>query len=180
MSDPADRGAAAPSPVDRPRVPLEIERGLAAAAIAAIGLITFANVVSRYAFNLPLAFTEEYSIALMVVMVFFGASAAFAADKHIRITYFIDRLGARGQARAEVASMLIVALVFLVVAALGGRLVWDEYRFGEMSSGLGHPQWLYTAWMPVIAAVIVLRALGRAWRVLLRGVGTGVHGGELP
>ena len=40
------------------------------------------------------------------------------------------------------------------------RVVWDDYRFGETSPGIGIPQWWYTVWLPVFATAIAGRALG--------------------
>jgi hypothetical protein len=39
-------------------------------------------------------------------------------------------------------------------------LVWDDYRFGETSPGIGVPQWWYSIWLPVLSLAIALRALG--------------------
>lgn len=149
----------------RPRVPIRIEEALAAAAIAAMGVITFANVLTRYLTNISLAFTEEYAIVLMVVMTLLGASVAVVRNHHIRITYFVDLLPPRHRRRAELFAILVTALVFAGLAAYGSRMVWDEYRFEETSPGLGVPQWIYSIWLPILSVVIALRALGRAVRV---------------
>ena len=149
----------------RPRVPIRIEEALAALAIAAMGAITFANVVTRYLTDISLAFTEEYAIALMVVMTMLGAWVAVVRNHHIRITYFVDRLRPAMRRRAELFAIAVTALVFLGLAGYGSLMVWDEYRFEETSPGLGVPQWIYSIWLPVLSAAIVLRALGRAVRV---------------
>lgn len=148
-----------------PRVPIKIEQALAACVIAVIALITLANVISRYVTNYSFAFTEEYSIALMVIMTMLGGAAAFAGDKHIRITYLIDKLDAPQRRKVEILIALITAVTFIAIAWLSGRLAWDEYRFEVMSPGLGKPQWIYTIWLPILSVIIVLRLLGRAIRV---------------
>ena len=66
------------APEDQPRVPIKIEEACAALAMALICVITFANVLVRYFTNVSFAFTEEFSIFLMVVLTLFGAAAAFA------------------------------------------------------------------------------------------------------
>ena len=149
----------------RPRVPIRIEEALAALAIAVMGFITFANVLTRYLTNISLAFTEEYAIALMVVMTLLGASVAVVRDHHIRITYFVERLPQGMRRPAELFAIAVTALVFLGLAGYGSIMVWDEYRFEETSPGLGVPQWIYSVWLPVLSVVIVARALGRAVRV---------------
>jgi TRAP-type C4-dicarboxylate transport system permease small subunit len=149
------------------RVPLAIEKIIAAAAMAAMLLITLGNVFARYLTNYSFAFTEEYSIALMVVVTMLGAGIATAADRQIRITWFANLLPAPGRRFAEVVATMATIAMFLLLVILGGRLVWDEYRFEVTSPGLGEPQWIYTLALPALALAVIARALGhliRTWR----------------
>ncbi len=161
--DAPEAGLSQPDPVTR--VPLRIEQALMAAAMAALCLITFGNVVVRYLTNISFAFTEEYSIALMVIVTLLGSSVAFAADRHIRVTFVLDRLSPAARRWAELLVIAAVALMFVLLVRLGGRLAWDEYRFEETSPGLGIPSFLYTMWLPILSAVVVLRLVGCAMRV---------------
>lgn len=149
----------------RPRVPIRIEEALMAAAMAAMCLITFGNVAVRYLTNISFAFTEEYSISLMVIMTLLGAGVAVAGDRHIRIGYFVERFLPRRRRGVEVLVLAIVAVTFAILAWLGWRMTWDDYRFEVTSPGLGVPQWIYTVWLPVLSAAVAGRAVGRAWRV---------------
>ncbi|MGE0725554.1 MAG: TRAP transporter small permease [Alphaproteobacteria bacterium] len=163
QSERQDRAAAS-----TPRVPLRIEEALMAAVMAALCLITFANVVVRYLTNVSFAFTEEYSIALMVVLTLLGSAVAFATDRHIRVTVLLDRLPPGPRRVAEILVLGAVALMFALLVRLGGRLAWDEYRFEETSPGLGVPTFLYTMWLPILSGVVVLRVAGRIVRVWRR------------
>jgi TRAP-type C4-dicarboxylate transport system permease small subunit len=149
------------------RVPLTFEKVVAAAAMAALCLITLGNVVARYLTNYSFAFTEEYSIALMVVVTMLGAAIATAADRQIRITWFADLLPPRGRRAAEIAATVAVIVMFALLVLLGGRLVWDEYRFEVTSPGLGEPQWIYTLALPLLSLAVIGRALGHLIRVAL-------------
>ena len=149
------------------RVPLSIERVAAALAMAALCVITFGNVVARYLTNYSFAFTEEYSIALMVVVTMLGASLATAGDQNIRVTWFVDHLRPASRRWAEVIATSAIVAMFGLLILLGGRVVWDEYRFEVTSPGLGEPQWIYTLTLPLLAAAVVGRAIGhlvRTWR----------------
>lgn len=148
-----------------PRVPDSIERFFAAIVMAALCIITFANVVVRYLTDRSFAFTEEYSVVLMVVMALFGTASAFAGDRHIRLTFLIERLKKPVQRRIEYAVAALCLIMFGLLVVLGARLTWDEYRFEVTTSGLGHPQWLFTLLLPVLSFVIVLRVAGRLVRV---------------
>lgn len=143
------------------RVPVTIERAAAALAMAGLCVITFANVAVRYLTDVSFAFTEEYSIFLMVVMTFFGASVAVAADRHIRITFLVDRLPAPVRRVTELVVWTAALVMFGFLAWYGGRLTYDQWRFEETSPALGNPQWLYTVWMPALSVVVALRVVGR-------------------
>jgi hypothetical protein len=58
--------------------------------MAALALITFANVLVRYFTNSSFAWTEEISVFLMIVLALVAGSAAVARDQHIRIEYFAE------------------------------------------------------------------------------------------
>jgi TRAP-type transport system small permease protein len=165
---PDDQSAANPfSPTEPPlRVSLTFEKVLAAASMAILCLITLGNVFTRYLTNASFAFTEEYSIALMVVVTMLGASIATACDRQIRITWFASLLPPAGRRAAEIVATIATIVMFALVVVLGGRVVWDEYSFEVTSPGLGEPQWIYTLALPLLAVVVIGRAIGHLVRVL--------------
>lgn len=149
------------------RIPLKIEENLAGIIIGLLALITFANVVVRYLTNFSFAFTEEFSIFLMVVMTLVGSSSLMAKGSHLNITYFVDKLPPRQRRFALLFSTTVTGLTFLLLALLGTRMAWDEYRFEVTSPGLGIPTWIYSVWLPVLCLAITGRAVGwiiRTWR----------------
>ena len=151
----------------RPRVPLAVEDVFAALCMALLALITFANAVLRYATNQSIAWTEEISIAVMVIMTLAAAGAAVARERHIRIDYFIERGSATRRRWLSIISAAAVLALFIALAILGTRVVWDEYRFEETSPGIGVPKWWYSIWLPLLSVAIALRAGGvllRKWR----------------
>jgi len=48
------------------------------------------QVISRYFFNFSLTWTEELSVALFVLMTYFGVSSAVTYRKHLRIDALLD------------------------------------------------------------------------------------------
>ena len=131
-----------------------------------MAVITLANVATRYLTNQSFAWTEEVSVALMVIVTLLGASGAVIDRAHVRIEFVADRGPLhRRRAMALVAESASVA-VFAVLAALGARMAWDDFRFDVSSPGIGVPQWWYTVWLPVLAALITARALQALLRTL--------------
>ena len=145
---------------EAPRVSVKIEEFFAALAMALICCITFANVLVRYFTDSSFAWTEEFSVFLMIVLAMVAGSAAVARDQHIRIEFFSASGSVTRQRRLALFGAAMVALLFFLMTALSVRLVWDDFRFHETSPGIGVPQWWYTIWLPIISLAIALRAVG--------------------
>ncbi len=142
------------------RVPLKIEDWLTVIVMGALALITFANVIARYFTNQSFAWTEEFSVFLMIVLALVGSSAAVARDRHIRIEYFSESGSMARRKTLSRFGAVLVALLFTLIGVLSIRLVWDDYRFDETSPGIGIPQWWYSIWLPILSIGIALRAVG--------------------
>lgn len=142
------------------RAPLKLEEIAAAACIGLLASITFANVVVRYATNISFAFTEEFSVFLMVFMALAGASSVMAKGGHLSISYLVEKLPGGISRKVRIASTAITGLTFGILAVLGARMAYDEYRYEVTSPGLGLPTWIYTMWLPVLSVAILGRVIG--------------------
>jgi TRAP-type C4-dicarboxylate transport system permease small subunit len=163
MSLPTEPGAGTPEAgqaAEPTRVPLAIEDWLTVIVMALLALITFANVLVRYFTDQSFAWTEEFSVFLMIVLAMVAGSAAVARNANIRIEYFADGgTPARQRALARFGAFMVF-LLFALMAVLSVRTLWDDVRFGETSPGIGVPQWWYTMWLPILSVAIAGRALG--------------------
>ena len=139
---------------------LALEDWLVVLIMAALALITFANVLLRYFTDTSFAWTEEISIFLMIVLAMVGGSSAVARDQHIRIEFFSGNGSAQRRRRLARLGALMTALLFTLLAVLSVRLVWDDWRYEVSSPGIGVPQWWYSMWLPILSVAIMLRALG--------------------
>ncbi|MDX1464314.1 MAG: TRAP transporter small permease [Halomonas sp.] len=134
-----------------------LERLLATLAILIIGLISLANVVVRYLTGGSFAFTEEFSVFLLVVLTFAGASVALRRHRHIRIG-LLERALPAAPRRALILFQGACGLAVLgLITWYGARMTWQEIQWGSLSPGLGLPQWWYLAWLPLLSALMMLR-----------------------
>lgn len=162
----AQLDAASPLSSDLPaadepvKVPLAIEDWATVIIMGLLACITFANVLVRYLSDQSFAWTEEFSVFLMILLAMVAGSAAVARDKHIRIEFFTERGSALRRKRLAQLGALMVAALFFLIAVLSLRVVWDDWRFEETSPGLGLPQWWYSIWLPIVCTGIGLRAVG--------------------
>lgn len=142
------------------RVSLKLEDWLTVLVMALLATITFANVLARYFTNQSFAWTEEFSVFLMIFLVLIAGSAAVARNRHIRIEAIADRGSMQRQRTLALLGSSMVVLLFTIITILSARTVWDDIRFGETSPGIGVPQWWYTVWLPLVSLAISSRALG--------------------
>jgi TRAP-type C4-dicarboxylate transport system permease small subunit len=152
-------------PVDNRRV---IEDWIGAVAMGVLALITFVNVLVRYFTNQSFAWSEEFSVSLMVILTLAAASAAVVRDRHIRIELIFEAGSAARRRRLALFSALTTVVGFLILTSLGIRLAWGDYHYEVTSPGIGVPQWWYTVWLPVLSAVIAFRAMQCFVRIWLR------------
>jgi TRAP-type C4-dicarboxylate transport system permease small subunit len=147
------------------RVPEEL---LAITSMAALVAITLLNVVTRYLTDDSFGWTEEISVCLMVILTLSGASAVAGRDSHIRIEFLLNRRMPDGSEEPRrgllIFSSALSSAVFLLLAALFARWVWDQYRYNETSTGLGLPLW----WYGVAVPPLFLAASARAFAGLLK------------
>jgi TRAP-type C4-dicarboxylate transport system permease small subunit len=162
-SEPTSVPAEPPDPAafdERTVVPLAIEDWVTVIVMALLALITFTNVLVRYFTDQSFAWTEEFSIFLMIVLSLVAGSAAVARNHQIRIEYFADNGPAARQRALARFGAIMVFLLFGLIAVLSTRMVYDDFTFGETSPGIGVPQWWYTIWLPLMSLGIAGRALG--------------------
>jgi TRAP-type C4-dicarboxylate transport system permease small subunit len=154
-----------PAGQDEPRC---IEDWIGAAAMGVLALITFLNVLVRYLTDQSFAWSEEISVSLMVVLTLVAGSAAVLRDRHIRIEALFESGSAGRRRQLALLSAFATVVAFLILTSLGTRLAWDDFQYEVTSPGIGVPQWWYTVWLPLLAALVAFRAMQRFMRILLR------------
>lgn len=155
-----------PEPDPAVKVPLAIEDWLAVVVLAALALITLANVLVRYFTSQSFAWTEEISIFLLIVLTMAGGASAFVRNHHIRIELLADNGSARRRRLMGLAAHGCVLFFFALLTVLSARLVYDEFRYEDTSPAIGLPTWWYSIWLPLMAGAISLRVLGMLRRLL--------------
>ncbi|AYN19142.1 TRAP transporter small permease [Alcaligenes aquatilis] len=149
------------------RIPLQIEDWASVLIMAALALITFANVFVRYLTNSSFAWTEEISIFLLVVLTMNAGASACVRHLHIRIEVFADAGTQHRQRRLALFSIGMSLLFFVGMAILSGRMALDEFQWGDTSPSIGVPTWWYSMWLPILSTTLSLRLLGmwvRRWQ----------------
>ena len=127
-------------------------------ALVGICFISLGNVLVRYTTNASFAFTEEFSVVLMVILAFSGAAVAARSNEHIRITLLEEKLPAAWRPVLYCLQWFGSIVVLGIIIWYGSLLTWEEYEWESTSAGLGYPTWMYQIWLPILSCLIVWRS----------------------
>lgn len=138
--------------------------GVVVGLLTAICITLMLQVVMRYVFNSPLAWSEELARYLFIWLTFLGAALAYRLRAHIAVDILAEYLDRRvGVVPARVLRGAIrgVVLLFLIALLVGGVTLVQETT-GQITPGLRISMaWVYLA-IPVGCLIMILSAVGEA------------------
>lgn len=139
-----------------------LEEMLGAALLLVMAALAFANVITRYLFEYPLAFTEEIEINALVWLTLFGTASAFRRKRHLRMLFFQDRFSPKAKKKLNIFIALLGVGLFTALGYLGYQQLLDERLLEITSESLNYPQWIYTTCIPVGCVLIIFRIVESA------------------
>lgn len=127
---------------------------VAAAVLAMLAAVTFADVIGRYVFNRPFSFTVELTELSMGLIVYFGVGLTTHQKGHVTVDVLTLRASERGRALLEIVTGLL-ALLFL------GLMIWRLWLraegllvAGDVTQVWGIPLWPVAFAMAAAAALL--------------------------
>ena len=138
-----------------------LERGFVAAnqwlvilMMGTMALLVFANVVSRYVFNVSIIWVEELTQYQMIWITYLGAGLALREGRHVAVEVLQDQLppALRRYVRWFVAFAMLAFLVTLAV--LGLRIA--QFTWNQETPVLNIPTGIPYLGIPIGAAVMAL------------------------
>lgn len=115
---------------------ITVNRMLVAAALAAIFLIVFSNVVGRYVLGSSLAWGEEVARFLMIFGAFAGAGLALREGRLVEIDLFVSILPKRLDRPIRWCVVLVMGMFMALVAWFGIRFVAFGWPKETMATGI--------------------------------------------
>ena len=144
-----------------------------AAGLATIMVLTFCDVIGRYAFDSPIVGTVEVTELLMGTMVYLGVGLTTHARGHIRVDIVIDLLPPRVRAVLDIVTLaLSIVLVSLMCWHLWLK-AGATVEKNDLTQIWEWPIWPAAYVMAAASLLMVtsmLLQLGQAMRHLARGV----------
>ena len=124
---------------------------IAALFLAAMMLLTVADVTLRAFFNTPLRGTFEVIELLLAGTFFIALPAVFLRDEHI-VVDIVDTLAPRTVPVLRRFAEMLAVVLLAVMAWQGWLAAQDTIAFGDITADLGLPRVLH--WIALLAGVI--------------------------
>jgi len=154
-----------------------LEEGLLAFLMVAMTLVSFLQVVARYAFNYSFTWALELTTDLFGALIFIGIAYGIRTGAHLGVDIVIARLKAPA-ARACAAIAALLCLVYAGIVFVGGwTYVAKMHQIGIMSQDLPFEQWIPRLVLPLGIALAFWR-FAQALVDVLRGQRTRLLGDE--
>ncbi len=139
-----------------------IEEYICAAVSLVLLIITFVNVLSRYVFHASIAYTDEITTNLFVLLSVCGTAVAVKRKAHLGLTILTDALPKKLQGIVAVLIPLVGAGVGFVLFYTGCLMVANQVRNGAVSLVLMIPAWIYGIFLPIGMLFVLIRFLQQA------------------
>lgn len=137
-------------------------------------LVSAANAVSRYAFDVSSNAWLELQWYLFAGIVLLGAPYVLNTNGHVRVDIFYGRMSMRGRALIDLAGLLVFLLpVSAFIAWMAWPFFVDAFHSGETSSNAGGLlRWPVKLMLPVGFVLLVLQGISEAIKriAFLRGL----------
>jgi TRAP-type C4-dicarboxylate transport system permease small subunit len=139
--------------------PVALEYKLLEGALLVLLALNATAIVSRYIFNHAIGELFEIMILGSVAAYWLGIATAERERAHLGVTVAVSVLPSRLRRPARLLRLLVVAGFLAAVVYSGGALVLSQYRLNMTSGILDMPLWIFAAFMPIGAALMLIRAV---------------------
>lgn len=133
-----------------------LEKIVSCICVILMSVLVFINVIARFVFNNSLAFSDEISTYLFVLMSFMGTAIAARRRAHLGLSIVTDRVSPKTRTMIGIIMYVISAFFCLLIIIFGVQMVMSQYQLGQESAAMQWPEWIYGSFVPVGATFAML------------------------
>lgn len=134
----------------------KIENLIMVAAFVVMVFASFAQVVNRNIFKLPIAWFDEAAVYCMIYMVLIGTEVGLRDGTQIAVTAMVDKVQGKGKTVIQILAKIVVILFSFGVFMGGLKLMDIQIRTGQVSAALSLPMSVPYGAMVISFAMITL------------------------
>jgi len=117
---------------------------------------SFAQVVNRNIFKLPISWFDEAAVYCMIYMVLIGTEVGLRDGTQIAVTAVVDKVKGKAKTLIRILSKIVVILFSFGVFMGGMKLMDIQIRTGQVSAALSLPMSVPYGAMVISFAMITL------------------------
>lgn len=123
------------------------------------------EVVARYIFTAPSAYTDEIARILMTSIVFLGTSLAIKQDRHV-IIEVLPKLSLKNSFIINILSNIIFIIFCIIFIVVTMRAISFHKMLSTTTAGLGLPYWVVLSILPFSFFLSIFRLLQKIYRLV--------------
>jgi C4-dicarboxylate transporter DctQ subunit len=136
-----------------------VEETIIAVLLAGMALVTFSQVVARYAFNSGAVWALELTTLLFAWLVLFGMSYGIKVGLHLGVDFFVNMLGPK-VVRAAALFAVACGVAYASILFVGSWVYLTKlYKIGITTEDLHLPRWLAYSILPIGLALLGIRCV---------------------
>lgn len=159
-------------------IDIKLEEWLLIIATIFITLLVFAQVLSRYIFNVSVGWSAELSRYLLIWITWVSASYTIRKRDHIRISMIVELFSSSVQKVVEVIVILLWSVFAIVMAVVGTEVVMNLQLMGQQTSTLNLPMWVVYLIIPIGGVLMIMRLIQQLYFVFKKTPETTGDNGE--
>lgn len=138
----------------------KVEQVIMVATFVIMVASSFAQVVNRNIFKLPIAWFDEASTYCMIYMALIGTEIGLRDGTQIAVTAVVDKLHGAGKKIVQIASKIVVLIFSVSVLIAAVNMVNQQIVTGQTSAALHLPMVVpYAALVISFAMIVIVQGL---------------------
>ena len=134
--------------------------------MAAMTLLTFMQVVSRYVFNYSFSWVLEGTGVMFAWLIFIGMSYGVRVGAHIGVDAAVKLLGVKA-ARVVGAIAALLCIAYALIVAYGSyQYVYKIYSVGILMQDIPIQTWIPRVILPIGFLLLAFRFLQVFWQLI--------------
>lgn len=143
-----------------------IENIIGAVLIALMIIFLAIQVISRYVFSNPIAWTEELTKICFILSVFFGSVGAWHRNQHLALGVLTERVGQKAKCYLRIVSDFLTIVFCILIFPAMCQLVSSNYKTGMKLPVTQWPKWIFYFLMPLTFAMLVWRIVEEIFAII--------------
>ena len=120
-------------------------------------VVVFAQVVTRYVFHSPLAWSEELARYMFIWLVWIGAAYATKLRKNIIIDVVASKFKGATKLISEIINFVLFVALMLFMLWTTSTVMIQVYESNSIGTGTHLPMWIVWLSLPLSMALNLLR-----------------------